>query len=845
MKFSDYTNKTLDSILEEFSTDTQKGLSFQKATIRRRRYGPNTLSSNRVTWFDILLRQFKSAFIYLLIAASAIAFLLGTPIDGLMIILFVVINTALGFYQEYKSERVLKYLNKLVVNKAKVLRAGNTHLIPANELVPGDLIFLEVGDIVPADVRIIKDDNFYIDESSLTGESVSVNKVSSTSDIKQDQIYKASNIAFMGTTVVEGNATGIVIFTGKYTEIGKIVKITSETSRSSGFEKHINKFSKFILILTLTTLVVVFIAHLLIKGSAVSIPSLALFSIALAVGVIPEALPLVTTFSLTQGALRLAKKKVVAKRLSAIEDLGSIKILCSDKTGTLTQNNLSIAEYLSDDNDKLLYYSALASDLFGKKRTANNSFDLAIFNKIGKKELIDIKKVERLSESPFNPSRRRNSVLVKIGNKNILIVRGAQENILPYTKGLTEEKQEEIVNWVLSQGKLGRRVIAIASKEFKGDDYDVKDEESMLQITGLISFSDPIKPSTKEAVIKAQKLGVIIKIITGDSVEVAGAVAYEIGIVKSSSEVVSGFDLEKMSYDEKIRAVERASVFARVSPEQKFQIIELLQKKFTVGYIGDGINDAPALKLANVAIVVDHASDVAREAADVILFQQNLKVILDGIEEGRKTFVNTSKYIKATLSSNFGNFYAVAFASLLIDYLPMLPIQILLVNLLSDFPMISIATDNVDEEEIKEPCTYNNSEIVVMATFLGIISTVFDMLLFSIFFKSSPEVLRTNWFIESILTELILLFSIRTKLPVYRSKAPLSKIIIFLTALAAVSTVLITFIPFTAKLFGFVSPSLSSIIIILVVLAGYFISTEIVKLSYYKRHPNVAKGGSL
>jgi Mg2+-importing ATPase len=282
--------------------------------------------------------------------------------------------------------------------------------------------------------------------------------------------------------------------------------------------------------------------------------------------------------------------------------------------------------------------------------------------------------------------------------------------------------------------------------------------------------------------------------------------------------------------------VEKGVVFARVSPEQKFQIIEILQKKFTVGYIGDGINDAPALKLSNVAIVVDHASDVAREAADVILLQHSLKVIVDAVEEGRKTFVNTSKYIKATLSSNFGNFYAVAFASLLIDYLPMLPIQILLVNLLSDFPMISIATDNVDEEDIREPCFYNNSEIVIMATFLGIISTVFDLLIFSIFYNSSPEVLRTNWFIESILTELILLFSIRTKLPMYKATSSPSKIILFLTSFAAISTFAISFIPFTGKIFGFVSPSASSIVIILSVLAGYLLSTEIVKNSYYKRH---------
>lgn len=835
MKFSDYTVKNTQELLEEFSTSLEDGLSNQQASIRRKRYGKNSLDANKVTWLDILLRQFKSAFIYLLAGAALIAYLLGNTLDGSLIVMFVFINAALGFYQEFKSEKALDYLQGLVERKARVLRSGEVQYLSVDKIVPGDIISLEVGDIVPADIRIISDDNFYVDESSLTGESISINKNSEPLAKKENQLYNAVNSVFMGTVVSEGSARGIVTFTGKNTEIGKITKLTVETTSTSGFEKQINKFSKFTLILTSVTLVAVFIAHFIIKGSSVSIPDLALFSIALAVGVIPEALPLVTTFSLTQGALKLAKKKVVAKRLSAIEDLGSIEILCSDKTGTLTKNSLSVAEVYSDNEDKVLTYAALAGDLLGKKRTANNSFDLAIFNKIGKLNLLKLKKVNRLSENPFNPARRRNSVMVDFDSKRIIIVRGAVENVIPYVEGLSKDLRDGTINWVLDQGKRGRRVIAIASKVFEKDDYDVEDEESGLKFEGLISFSDPVKISTKSALEKAKNLGVEVKIITGDSVEVAGAVAHEVGIIDSSKDVVSGFDLEKMSYQKKLSAIKNGKVFARVSPEQKFQIIEILQKKHIVGYLGDGINDAPALKLANVAIVVDSASDVAREASDLILFKQDLKVIVDGIEEGRKTFVNTSKYIKATLSSNFGNFYAVAFASLLVDYLPMLPIQILLVNLLSDFPMISIATDNVGEDEIKMPCSYNNSEIIILATFLGIISTVFDLLTFAIFFNSSPEVLRTAWFIESIITELLLLFSIRNRVPIFRAESKPSRTILILTSLAALCTVAVTFTSFGERVFGFTKPSIHTLSLITLVSGGYFVSTEVVKNFYYKK----------
>lgn len=363
--------------------------------------------------------------------------------------------------------------------------------------------------------------------------------------------------------------------------------------------------------------------------------------------------------------------------------------------------------------------------------------------------------------------------------------------------------------------------------------YAVKDEEKNLTLVGLLSFVDPIKPSAKKAVEQAEKLGVKIKILTGDSQEVAGAVAYQIGLIKKTTDVITGEILDNLPDEEKTLAVEKNSVFARVSPDQKYNIIKLLQENNEVGFLGEGINDAPALKIANVGLVVDSASDIARESTDIILLKKSLEVIIDGIKEGRKVFANTIKYIKATLASNFGNFFAVATASLLIDYLPMLPLQILLLNLLSDFPMIAIATDNVDSQELQKPKSYNLKEIAFLATVLGIVSTVFDFIFFAMFYRIGPAVLQTNWFIGSILTELILLFSIRTKFIFFKAKPP-SRILYWLSGLAILVTVILPFTGFGQTVFKFTRPQANQLWLIFGLVICYFIITEIVKHFYYR-----------
>ncbi|MBI5222401.1 MAG: HAD-IC family P-type ATPase, partial [Candidatus Magasanikbacteria bacterium] len=817
-----YTTQNAADVISALKT-SQGGLSDDEAQKRQKQCGFNQLGAREVKWWQISLRQFISPFIYILLFASALAIFMGEMIDGLMIIAFILINTILGFIQEYHSERALYLLKQFVVSHARVRRDGKEKLIDSKELVPGDIVLVETGDIVPADLRFLETNDLTVDESVLTGESVPVTKITNKLTSDKNEIHESINLGFSGTRVVTGKGVGIVIGIGRGTMMGEVAKLTIETKRESSFEKGITKFSRFILRMILLILILLFVANLLIKGHAANITELLLFSIALAVSVIPEALPLVTTLSLSRGALQMARQHVVVKRLSAVEDLGSVEILCADKTGTITENKLTVAEIKSDNPADCLFYATAAASFLGEgKPEPNNSFDLALWNKLDKKEKQKTRQTKRLTEIPFDPERRRNSVLIEIDGKCKMIVRGAAEVVLNLSKKVTNKTEWQ--KWIVEEGEKGRRVIAVAARECPASENYTEAEEKNLEFIGLISFVDPIKATTKSAITHAEHLGVQVKILTGDSREVAGAVAKEVRIIKSETEVITGEELMALGEEEQHMAAEKYSVFARVSPEQKYHIIELLQKKYEVGFLGEGINDAPALKMANVGLVVNGASDIAREAADIVLLNPCLSTIIDGIRDGRSVFANTVKYLKITLISNFGNFYAIAIASLIISFLPMLPVQILLLNLLSDFPMIAIALDSVDKTELRRPRTYNVHEVVMIAIFLGLVSTVFDFIFFALFFRHEPAILQTSWFIGSVLTEIVLIYSVRTRFFFLKTKAP-SLVLGSLSILAVLVTVLIPFTRLGDKIFHFAKPTPAHLIIIFSVVASYFVVT--------------------
>ena len=836
MEILSYSKRSIKDLMVEFET-SENGLPMSSVLERQKKYGTNEINGQEVFWWQIFGRQFKSPFIYLLIGASLLAIILGETIDSIMILGFIAINTILGFIQEYHSEKSVRLLKKFVTARSRVRREGHDHLIESANLVPGDVVIVETGDILPADVRFFVVNDLALDESILTGESAPVDKHANDLPAAAGDIYAAVNMGFSGTSVASGKGVGLVLATGGGTIIGETAALTAGAHRESPFEKGILGFSRFILRMVIVIIAFIFAANIFIKGAEVNYLELVLFSIALAVSVIPEALPVVTTLSLSRGALRLAKEDVVVKRLSAVEDLGSIEVLCTDKTGTITENKLRVAGVYGQ-KEEAVRLAALASSFLGeKKREPNNAFDLALWNKINAEDRREIEGTVRASEIPFDPERRRNSVVVMRGNKCQMIVRGAFESVAPLCADLDTQKEAELEKWIKAEGVKGHRTIIIAKRSCPDAKVYMEKDEQMLSFIGAISFEDPIKATAKSAIKQANLLGVKVKIITGDSREVAGAVAVQTGLIKSPDMVMTGDELEKMDEEEQLKAVEKFSVFARISPKQKYLIIQLLQHKFEVGFLGEGINDAPALKLANVALAVAGASDIAREASDIVLLNPSLAVIIDGIRNGREIFANTVKYLKVTLISNFGNFYAIAVASLIVTFLPMLPAQLLLLNLFSDFPMIAIAMDRVDKIELKRPRSYNVREVVIMAILLGLVSTIFDFIFFALYFREAPAVLQTNWFIGSVLTELILIYSVRTRGLFFKAKPP-ALILAVLSVVAIGATVVLPFTAAGIKLFRFAMPTTAHLMTIFGIAACYFVITEALKLVYYRFSAN-------
>ena len=747
----------------------------------------------------------------LLLAASAVTFALGEVIDGAFILFFVFLGTALNLYQEYKSNAAADKLKSYFVRSITVRRDGKDQEVPVVEIVPGDILNLESGDIVPADAIVRRAHNLLVDETTFTGESIPVSKQAADSSMQEaDDEHRL----LQGVVIVRGNALALVTETGNKTRFAAIAKTASEVQAESELTKGIDRISTFILRTTIITLLFIILANVLIEGKSTDIPQLLIFAIALAVSVIPEALPLVLTFSLSRGALQLAKRDVIVKRLSSVQDLGSVNLLCTDKTGTITENRLVYQGNYLDPDSRFhpLLLARLAAH--GLEERSPEPFDRAADEALTPEQRKELEAFRILQEEAFDPALRSNGAIVSLKDGlQLHIRRGSPEYF--FDQGLVN--RDRLGSWLAEEENHGRRVLGVSYDDGSGPRF-----------AGFVSFVDNLKDTTIETIDLARELNVAITIITGDALKVAEAVGREAGLVSSSDEVIRAAEFLALPAQEQHKRIGKIRVFARTTPEQKLQLIAQLKEQYTVGFLGEGINDAPALKAAHVSMVVQSAADVARETADIVLVKNDLRVIVDGIRLGRETHANTLKYIRATLVSNFGNFYAVAIGSLFITFLPMLPKQLLLLNLLSDFPMMAIAFDRVSAKEVSRAQSYDFRSLYIIFVTLGLVSTVFDFIYFALFYRISPEVLQTNWFIASVITELLLMVSIRSMLPIEKAGWP-APIVVLISALAFVITLALPLIPQTAALFEFTMPTLDHLALIMGLAVLYLIATEVVK----------------
>jgi Mg2+-importing ATPase len=832
------------------------GLGSEDAENRLEVFGRNELARRKKRAGIVeFLMHFRSPLVIILIFAALISGVLQEIANMVIILSIVFISVILDYYQESKASRAAELLKEKVTTTATVLRDGTRREVKLSEIVPGDIIYLSAGDIAPADARVITAKDLFINQSALTGESFPVEKTSAPVTGQATSVTHWSNYLFMGTSVVSGTATAVVVKTGGSTEYGKIAKKLVGAVPETEFERGIKGFGFLIMQVTmLLVLFVFFVNALLGRGVLDSL----LFSVALAVGLTPELLPMIITVNLSKGAIAMSKKGVIVKRLSSIENFGSMNVLCTDKTGTLTENRITLVLHIDaegNENDKILLYSFLNSYF---QTGLKSPLDEAI---LAHKEL-NISSFQKVDEVPFDFVRRRVSVVVERKRQRFFIAKGAPEEILKvcsYTElagipsDLTEEMQKKIGQKFYDLSSDGFRVLGVAYKKLRKEKavYSVNDETDMVFL-GFVAFLDPPKETAEQSLQLLSNAGIELKILTGDNEMVTRKTCEQLGFEIKG--VVLGREILQMSDEGLARIVEEANVFARVTPVQKDRIINVLKTNgHVVGFMGDGINDAPSLRTSDVGVSVDNAVDVAKESADIILLKNDLTVLGEGVLEGRKTFGNTMKYIMMGISSNFGNMFSVAGASLVLpllgfDFLPMLPIQILLNNLLYDVSQSTITTDNVDPEYVEKPKRWDIGFIKNFMISLGPVSSIFDFLTFFImlfvFLPMVPafappaqkeQLFQTAWFIESLVTQTLVIFAFRTRhSPFWRSK-PGRLLTISSVSIVAFALIL----PYTFlgdRYFHFVQPPIGFFAVLTALVIAYLLLAEVVKNWFYARH---------
>lgn len=810
-----------------------EGLTNDEANLRLQRYGPNLPSPQKTSEGIVLFfAQFKSPIILILLFAVGLSLFLQNVTDSLIILIIILVSCLLGFWQEHRASNAVKKLLTMVQITTTTIRDGIQKEIPSECIVQGDVVILSAGSRIPADCIVLESKDLFVNEAVLTGETYPVEKFVTT--LSADTILsKRVNTLFMGTNVVSGNGKAIIVKTGSETEFGKVSTRLRLRTPQTEFEHGVKGFGYFLMQVTLVLVIAIFAINIYFARPVLES---FLFALALAVGLTPQLLPAIISVNLSHGARRMAVQKVIVKRLSSIENFGSMNVLCSDKTGTLTEGKVRIKSALDiggNSSEKVLFYAYLNAFY-------ETGFTNPIDGAIRDHRQFDLVNCKKLDEVPYDFNRKRLTILVSENTEILMITKGALLNVISTCS--FAETTTEIVNIDKIKDKILRQFEDLSGQGFRilGISYKTvdtssitKDDETGMIFLGFLVLYDPPKEKIFDTINRLKKLGVSLKIITGDNKLVAANLGKQVGL--TNSRVLTGVELRLMSDDALSHQVNNIDIFSDVEPNQKERIITSLKKSGNVvGCMGDGINDAAALHAADVGISVESAVDVAKDAADIVLLEKNLGVLVEGVQEGRRTFGNTLKYVFMATSANFGNMFSMAGVSLFVSFLPLLPKQILLTNLLTDFPEMTIATDNVDKEWVDKPRQWNMKFIRKFMLVFGILSSVFDFLTFGtlLMVGATVEQFRTGWFLESVISASLIVLVVRSRKPFFKSKP--GKFL----SVATIVVIGVTFlIPYTAlgELFGFSILPISILVMLATIVTAYIISAEIMKTVFYRR----------
>jgi Mg2+-importing ATPase len=816
------------------------GLSSQEVRRRQVEYGPNTLREEEKTGdLRLFLGQFKNPIILILLFAAGLSVLVSEATDAMIIVMIILISGLLTFWQEHGARHAVEKLLALVNIKSLVLRDGQEVEISTKEIVPGDVVLLRAGDIIPGDCRILEERELAVSEATLTGETYPVEK---TIGVLQEDtpLAKRKNSLWMGTHVVSGTAKALVVLTGKETEFGKVSERLRRKPPETEFSHGVKRFGYLLMEVTLILVLVIFAINVYFARPVLEA---LLFSLALAVGLTPQLLPAIISINLARGAKEMAAKKVIVKRLESIENFGSMNVLCSDKTGTLTEGTVRLQRVLDaqgQESEKALLFAYI-----------NASFESGYSNPIDEAirsyREFDQSAYRKINEIPYDFQRKRLSILVEKNHHFLMITKGAFNQVMEICTeveiendkriAFSTDKRDQVFRIYQDLGAQGLRVLGVAYKEMNAEEKFQREQETGMIFLGLLVFNDPPKKGIVETIGKLRNMGINLKIITGDNKMVAVTIAKDIGF--SNVRVLTGSQLTQMSDVALIQKVNEVDLFAEVEPNNKERIVLALRKAGNVvGYMGDGINDVSALHSADVSITVDSAVDVAKGTADIVLLEKDLKVLADGVMEGRKTFANTMKYIFMATSANFGNMFSMAGVSLFLSFLPMLPKQILMTNLLTDMPELTISTDQVDKEMVEKPRRWDLNFIRRFMLIFGAVSSVFDYITFGtlfFIFQANIEQLRTAWLIESVISASMVVLVIRTRRAFFRSMPSL-----FLLGMTLLITFTVVILPDTplGSILGLVPLSLNYYVAIALIVILYMGSAEAVKKPFYKHWHN-------